>query len=408
MKRSLILLGLLIPFLKIPPSYAGLRFGLGEAVAKRSAELIEKAAANDPANAVGDAVAATLASCPSGAVYDTTPTDLSMIGGIDPLGHVAPSGHTFPSDHIYFYSSTSTAYTPPVYAPGAIHVTSIAKSEYLSATPSYTDYSVYFYGCRELKSYFFHVRTLSPSLQTRMGEIDQNCSSYSTGGATIRRCDKSGNVTMAAGDLIGYGATSGAFDFGSYDYRITPLSFISPSRHYSDRAYTVCPIDYFTEGPKASMEALLGRFDGGYRRVVAPVCGQINFDLAGTARGHWYHVGSADSPEDPHLALIVNNVYAPQQTLSYGTSLPNASANFYTFIPASSGQVNRDMAQVTADGQIYCYESFFDPLGQSISSGPTFLIQMTSTTTLQFERQSATTCGAGPWAFTSNAANFQR
>src|SRR5262249_5597074 len=151
---------------------------------------------------------------------------------------------------------------------------------------------------------------------------------------------------------------------GSYDYRIT-TTFDNPSRHTgTDQAYTVCPIDYFAPGPKAAMEAILGRFDGGYHRTTAPLCGPYNQDIAGTARGFWYYPGAPNIPEDPHLALILNNVYAPQQTISYGTSLPGQSPNFYTFIPTSAGLVNRDFAQVSADGNIYCYDTFYDPVGQ--------------------------------------------
>jgi hypothetical protein len=399
----LILLAGLLPF---TDAEAGLRLGLGDAVAKRSVELIEKAAAADLANATGDAVAATLPNCSAGALYDTAPTDLAQIGGIDPLGHVAPPPHTLPSDHIYFYATTTTVVSPPVYAPGPVHITQIAASTYLSATPVRTDYSVYFYPCREVMSYFFHVQALSPALAQRVGAIDQNCNTYSTGGTTVRRCDRNVNLTMSGGEAIG--TSSGAFDFGTYDFRITPLAFASPARHYATQAYTVCPVDYFAPGPKAAMEAKLGRADGGYPRTVAPVCGAIQFDLPGTARGDWYHVGSPDSPEDPHLALIPNNVYADRQELSIGTSLTGQSPSFYIFIPTHAGQVDRDFAEVTADGTIYCYDAFYDPIGQAIGPGPTFILQMLSSTTLQIERQAPTSCGAGPWAFTSNAVTFQR
>lgn len=389
------------------PSWAGLRWGLGSAVAKRSANLIDRAVYES--NPVGDRVAATLDHCPSSGPYDTVPTDLSGIAGIDPLGHVFPSGHTFPSDHIYFYASTTTVMTHSVYAPGNIHVTEVSASTYLSASPSYTDYSIYFYGCRELKSYFFHVRNLSSSLATQLGAIDQQCTSYSTGGTSISRCSKQANITMSSGDLIGTSPTTGAFDFGTFDYRITPLAFSSPSRHYPDQLYTVCPIDYFTAGPKASMEALLGRYDGGLRRTIAPICGEIMYDLAGTARGNWYHVGSPDSPEDPHLGLVPLN-YAPTTLeISVGTSVSGQSAINYGFLPIGAGFVNRDFAQVTADGNVYCYDSFLDPIGQSVGPlAPSFILQLTSATTLRFERRAANTCGAGPWSFTSAATDFQR
>ncbi len=388
------------------PCGAGLRFGLGNAVAERGAEVINKAGAADPANAVGTNVAATLPVCSNGAIYGTLPTDLSQIISIVPLGNHSPPPHTFPSDHLYFYPSTTTVVTPPLYAPTTIHIIDIASTEYLNANPVYSDYAIYFYACRNVESYFSHVRTLSPALLAKVGSVDQNCYTYTTG-ATYRRCDKPTNIVIQEGELLGTAATSGAFDFGSYDDRITPLTFISPSRHYSQQALTVCPIDYFTSGPKASMEAKLGRFDGLQPRTVAPLCGGINFDVAGSASGNWYHVGSPDSPEDPHLSLSPDNVDPTRQVFSVGNSVSNLSAATYTFIPVSAGYVNRDFTQVQADGQIYCYDTFFDPVGQA-NSFATFLIQLTSQTTLTFERQNPVACGAGPWAFTGNAVHYQR
>ena len=386
------------------PVKAAVRYGLGSAVAKRSADLIHQAGATT-GPVVGDNVAPTLPSCPAGAIYDSVPTDLSQVLAIDPLGHVAPSPHTFPTDHIYFYRPVGSSTPVPVYAPGNIHVTRISSSEVLSASPVFTDYAIYFYACKDVKSYFAHVRTLSPSLISQAGAIDQNCFTYTTGG-TFTSCEKNTNFAVSSGDLLGYSSTSGAFDFGTYDYRNTPLAFISPSRRMGDTPYTVCPIDYFNSGLKASMEALLGRFDGGFPRVTQPVCGQIMYDIAGTAKGDWYFPGAPGEPEDPHLALIDNNVSAPQQTISIGDSLPNQAQSIFTFNPNSAGFVNRDFAQVN-DNAIYCYDTFFDPIGQP-SSDLTILIQLLTPTTLRIEVQAPVSCGAGPWSFTSNAVTFQR
>lgn len=385
-----------------PGAQAALRLGLGKAVAERSAELVNKSG-----TFTGDAVAATLASCSAGGFFDSYPTDLGMIGGIDPLGHVQPTGHTLPTDHIYFYSSTTTAYTPPVYAPGDIHVTEIASTRYLNATPIFTDYSISFYGCREVKGYYSHVRALAPVLAEHASAV-QNCFTYSTGGSSFERCSAMVNIPLNSGATMGYVATSGSLDFGMFDYRITPLPFASPARHYSNQLYTVCPVDYFLNSLKTTMEAKLGRFDGGYRRTTPPLCGQLNHDVVGTAKGNWYHVGSPDSPEDPHLALIDNNVYAPQQTISVGNALPNGGGMWVIFTAVSAGQVNRNFAEVTADGQVYCYDSFFDPIGQPVVTGYTFLVQMPSATTLRLEKRAVATCGAGPWSFSGNATSYQR
>lgn len=387
------------------PVEAGFRFGLGNAVAKRSAELINKAGDSNPP--VGDEVAALLPACPAGTPFTILPTDMNMIGGIDPLGHVQPTGHTFPTDHIYYYSSTTTAYTPPVYAPGDIHITEIDSTRYLNASPIFTDYALTFYACSNLRGVYAHVRTLTADLQSRLSGGAQRCTTYSTGGSSFERCEFPTDIALSAGDLIGYVHTSGTLDFGMSDTLTTPIPYVSPNRRGPYQLYTVCPIDYFTAGPKATMEAKLGRFDGGYRRVTAPICGTINQDVANTAKGYWYHPGSPDSPEDPHLALIDNNVYAPKQTISVGNALTGGSI-WYIVATGSSGFVNRDFSQVTSDGNIYCYDAFFDPLDQALFSVPVFLIQMPTATTLKIERSALTSCGSGPWTFGSNAVTYQR
>ncbi len=385
-----------------------LRFGLGSAVAKRGADAINQAGASDAAKATGDAVIATLDSCPAGAVYDSPPTDLSLIRGIEPLGHVAPPPHTFPSDHIYFYATTSTVEGVPVYAPGNVHITDIASTQYLSASPVFTDYAVYFYPCKQLRTYYGHVRTLSPAVQRALDGAAQNCSTYSTGDRTYYRCDTNVNIPLASGDLIGNGPPGGAFDFGSYDDRVILGPFAAPVRHAdSYQSHTVCPVDYFTTGPKTSMQALLGRGDGGYRRQVLPLCGQYNHDVAGTARGFWYYPGAPNVPEDPHLSLIVDDVYAPKETISVGTSLPNQTPIFYTFVANDNGQVDREFSEVRPDGNIYCYDTFYDPAGQ-LAGSHIFILQLLNAQTIRFESQPDATCGAGPWSFTTNAVNFER
>ena len=387
-------------------SLAGLRLGLGDAAAKRSAELINKAGAQDPANATGAAVSPTLPACGNGAIYTTLPTDLSQILAIEPMGSHAPPPHTFPSDHFNLYAVTTTVVTPALYAPATIHITDIASTEYLNANPVFFDYQIYFYVCSNVETYFGHVRTLSALLLSQTGPIDQNCFTYTTGG-TFRRCDKPMNVVVQEGELLGYAATSGAFDFGSYDDRVT-LSFVSPSRHPANQNHIVCPTDYFTPGLKAAMEGLMGRFDGELHRTVSPVCGTITDDIPNTASGDWYHVGSPDGPEDPHLFVGPDNVAPTKQLFSVGTSVSNLSPATYTFIPASAGHINRDVSQVTADATIYCYDTFYDPIGQLLGSGMIFLVQMPTPTSLTFESQPAASCGAGPWTFSSNAVNFQR
>jgi len=394
---------------------AGMHVGLANAVAKESDSLIDQAVEEDRRAAVGDLAAQNLPSCGASAPYSLLPTDLSSVTAIVPLGAMNPPAHTFPTDHIYFYLNPLDPLNPggprattPLFAPGDILVTMIATTEYLSASPPFIDYGVYFYGCREVKSYYSHIQ-LDPSFSAKVGAIDQNCTTYTTGGSTLRRCQESMAVPISTGERIGSSGApyAGAFDFGTYDYRVSrPL--LVPTRRGGDTLHTVCPVDYFSTQPRQQMESLMGRFDGGFQRTVGPVCGEIVFDVAGSARGLWWKPGAPDNPEDPHLALVPNNVDPTMQNISCGTSVAGMSGA-YAFIPTSAGRVNRDFAQVTPDGNVYCYDSFYDPIGQPGAGTFRILISLPTSTTVQFERDaSSLTCGSGPWSLSGAAVTFQR
>jgi hypothetical protein len=82
------------------------------------------------------------------------------------------------------------------------------------------------------------------------------------------------------------------------------------------------------------------------------------------------------------------------------------SSGLYYFDPASSGLVNRDFKDVTADEAIYCYET-----RDRIENEPLpfiILVQLTSPTTLRSERQDLASCGSGPWQFGSVYTDYER
>ena len=238
-KRIIIVAGLVFAS---APAWSALRLGLGNAVAKRSADLINKASAQAKSRSA-TASAATLPHCSSGALSDSLPIEMNKIGGIDPLGHVQPTGHTFPADHIYYYSSTTTVYSPAVYAPGNITVTSVASSSNLSATPVYTDYTLTFYACQEFRAVYGHVKTLDPSLFSQAGAMS-SCQTYVTGGNTFQLCTANTNFTMHSGDLDRQSRALQRTDFGASDDRVS-LSYVSPARRGPNQLHTVCPVDYF-------------------------------------------------------------------------------------------------------------------------------------------------------------------
>lgn len=394
---------------------AGFHFGLGHAVAKNGTKVFDKAEVKVKQREFVENVDPTLPSCGEVSPYSVSPISIADIQGIDPLGHVNPSGHTFPSDHIYFYirpidsnSPSGTRITSQLFSPGKIHITSISSS-YTNGNISTIDYGIVFYPCRELRSYYSHVKTLDTPILTALNSSPQSCQDYTTGGSSYHRCDATTDITLSAGELMGtVGGNAAAFDFGSYDQRRTPIAFISPSRHYSTQKYTVCPLDYFESSLKTTLESHLGRWDGAVQRTEAPLCGSILHDISGTAAGDWYKIGSPDSPEDPHLALIHDNVYTQREDISIGTSVPGISPIFYPFDPITTGTHNRDFSQVTADGNVYCYDSFYDPIGQHAFTGFSILITMPTSTTIRVEKLSSASCGSGPWTMGSSYAEFQR
>jgi hypothetical protein len=412
MKRLLI--GVFCLALALDSANAALRFGLGNAVAKRSADLVNKAGEENHFN-VGENAAASLPSCSAAPFYTVSPSDPADITGIVPLGNLNPSGHTFPSDHIYPYlqpvdpaQPVGTRVVTNLYAPADITVTDVAPTDYPNALTPFTDYAIYFYACRDVKSYYSHVRTLSPELAAKLAAFSlPTCSTYSTGGGTFHRCDFQTNFTMKAGDLMGTaGGTAASYDFGTYDYRTTLTGWANSSRHLYDQAHTVCPLDYFVPSVAQPLKDKLGEFNGSTLRTIPPVCGTTMQDVPGTAQGYWYKPGQPDVPEDPHLALMHSYVNPTYGVVSSGTSVAGMMGTWY-FTPTTSGLVRRDFNQIT-DNQIYCYDQFRDPLFALTGNPTIILVQLTAPTTLTIEKQSATDCSAGSWSFTSNAVTFQR
>jgi hypothetical protein len=384
---------------------AGMHLGLGTAVGKHAAKTIDEQFKKD--------TALILPAC-TGEEYSVSPIDLTTPFYLDPLGHMSGvGGHLFPTDHIYFYVPKSTGSTPSynVYAPGDMAIVGVASSRYLHATPVFTDYTLRFSPCSGLTGFYYHMNTLSADLQAKIGAINQSCFNYPDGSITY--CYKSVVVYVKAGDVLGtldgkVGNTFSTLDFGAYDRNQPALAYISPARQFSDEPFTRCPVEPFTEPLKSMLTARFGKYDGSVLRTAPPVCGEIMYDVAGTAQGLWYVPGTPQATVQdisPHLALVPDNVLPSTGVFSVGNSMTASSlpgTQYYFQTVSGAGHVNRDFDEVTSDGSVYCYDTFQN-LNNSI-----ILLQLPSATTLTIERQTAASCGAGPWSFTSNASNFER
>ncbi len=359
-------------------------------------------------NGGGD-TSSSIPECTSGPLFSVLPVSETDFTDLAPLGNLNPTGHTFPTMHHYFYltnsDGTGAPDEVPVYMPGDAWITSVSTSEHLSAIPVYTDYSITFYPCSQYKAYYGHIQGLSAELQAQLATItDSSCNTYTTGGDDYRHCTYNLEYFMAAGTDIGVaGGTEGqwALDFGARDMRNAPLQFANQTRWENgagDGIYTACVSDAYEPTQQAFLESRFGY--SGIPRTVPPVCGTIEQDITGTAQGVWFLATAGPNdifPEDPHLALVHDNFDPSIGVLSIGTSLGGASGR-HTYTPTSSGFINREVSEITNDGDIYCYP---------LNSGA-LLLQMPGTDSIELEFQSSADCDDGIYVFTGDKVSFIR
>ncbi|MFL6621286.1 MAG: hypothetical protein ACJ8NR_01510 [Sulfurifustis sp.] len=243
------------------------------------------------------------------------------------------------------------------------------------------------------------------------------CQSYSTGGRSFENCNYTVKAPFASGDSVGtVGGTPGvyAWDFGVHDARRTPIVYANPSRYDThpsglDSFHVACPLDYFDAAKRSVLQSFLG--DGTTPRTIAPVCGTIEQDIAGTAQGNWFHPGSPTHPEDPHLALVHDNVMPNLGVFSVGTSVATLASGVYYFAPTTSGWTNLDFSLATP-GVVYCYENLRNGRYAAAIPNTVILAQLTSATTLQIEKRTATSCAAlgseAGWGMSPSASSFER
>jgi hypothetical protein len=341
------------------------------------------------------------------AVFTTPPIGLAEVTGWVPLGNLNPTGHLFPVDHQYLYHTNPDRPGGPIYravnvvAPGDIVISNARRSSYSTGN---LDYSITFSPCSDLRGLFGHVQTITQAMLDQLGPFDQFCdTNVPAGSITITSCStKQVSISVSAGTLLGTAGgipnTSFGLDFLLQDKRVTPIVFANPARWLAnadgfDSFHTVPSSDYFTEPASSQIKARLGQFDGSTLRTAAPQGGTIEVDVSGTAQGYWFNSARATHPEDPHLAIVPDNVTPNIFAFSMGTSQPGFPFGLYKFTPQSSGRVNRHPAQVTADGEIYCYQVGFNSL---------LLLQLVNPTTLRVEgRQNIFTCESQlPYSFT--------
>ena len=311
----------------------------------------------------------------SGQQYSVALVDIDKIDSVTPLGNLNPPEHTNPTEHMYI-GLTENGVT--LLAPGDMTITSISSSE--NKERRSTDYSLDFSLCKDVHGYFIHIKTLTPELQGLLTE--DNCELYGEGNK-YKNCWAGVQKKLKAGDIIGTVSDSqqGNFDFGTYDLRVTN-DFANPDRYRSRSPNIVCPFDYYTAALK---DAFYKKLD----RNKNPVCGQINYDVAGTLQGNWF-IGDTtpDMPEgwNKILSFAKSNFDPDVAVISIGGVFTNPST--YSFSPTTGGFTNRAFDEVKPDGNIYCYESDPDAYSEKKSTSGKIIVKLVSDTELSIEHQS--------------------
>jgi len=336
---------------------------------------------------------------------------------IIPLGQSSVSSHVVPTDHVYPNNNIFVPDTP-IYAPGKIILIGLEnKQMYYQETNEKVapDYQLSFAPCRGINLTFIHLTKLSDKLSSAITEaVDSNCEDYqkidfgTRNGKPIyyENCrPKFVQVTLEPGELIGYfgftdsvGKSQVNFDIGLYDFNKPALAFIRPGRYYEETNYTACFTDYYVPELRAKYEAKFGSNDNNngqisfLQRTTEPVCGQVMYDVAGTAAGSWFKnpLKPGNITDQEALALIHDNLKPELAKMSM------AGVTSYTFTPTHSGITNREFSEVKADGKIYCYQSddnfdgsYLNKDGKTITKkGVKYLLQLVDDTHLQAEIQS--------------------
>lgn len=353
--------------------------------------------------------------------FGVSPVKYSDILGIVPLGFIgsAPE-HIYPTDHIYFHLQRKpgdmSVYEVPIYSPGDFTITDIKETKF-SKPEVGTDYDIYFKPCEEVTAFFFHVSTVSDKIKAHIKEPFDYCGQEDLGRFSQYVCEKRVNIEIKEGELIGtVGQLSWqfSFDMGLFDTRMPQIKYANPDRWRVKRSgveykkYITCPLDYFTKDVKDRLKAELG---DGYelKRTIEPVCGTIDQDIAGTTQGTWFPKKQILGFERPELSLmhdfIEPNIGA--FAVGFGGDSAGLPTDIYNFAPKTSGMVNLDFGLVK-DNKIYCYEDFTregkdDPIPDKI-----ILVQLVNINTLRIEGQTGSTCGDGPYSFSSKAIEYIR
>jgi len=340
-------------------------------------------------------------------IFSAPPIDVENIVSIVALGNLNPPSHVFPTDHIYFYISRQAEINlteeVTLYSPGTLTVTRVNAIEHVQA--GIVDYNVNLVQGNNLHVRLGHVSSLSGDIfgETSSFKNWKKTNEYTTGGETYRWWSKGYDLKVEAGQIIG---TAGgnpnqwALDLFVYDLEQTQLDVANPERWAKSwYLHGVDPLSYYEDNPV--FEQLLKLVDREISEGGEPPYGSVLQDMPGTAQGCWFLNGVKETyPEDPHLALVHDNIRPRFAVLSVGNSVRNLKAGTYEFLPQESGLLNRDFKDISANDKTFGFEvERFDGI---------IIIHMPDSETLWIEALSGVNTNPDQWIFSANKTTFNR
>ncbi|MDB5170217.1 MAG: hypothetical protein JWN82_613 [Candidatus Saccharibacteria bacterium] len=361
---------------------------------------------------------ATVTSCgTTKELLKQSPINLDQLSTIIPLGNFAPPGHVIPTEHMYYNylnaplpDGTPTPVKTTLYVPADMTVNRITLFDNQSATKPFDSYRLDFTVCKQVKGYFIHVLQLNDKLTAAMSKpYDQTQTSDAGGGKLEHTYGKVVNVKLTAGEVLGSGGGGaglpGGLDIGLYDSRSATPTFANPSRWGQDNKI-VCSLDYFSPAVSKALYSHIGDYTFKSIEPGDPKCGQVYQDKLGTAQGVWF---GPDSPKGQigeishQLTLGHSNFNHAKGTFALGDAVRQIGidpSSVYAFDPTTSGQKNLDFGLVKPGATVYCYQTVNNN-GQP-TPGPVLIVQLATSNSLKLGTTGASSCGAGPWAFTKS------
>jgi len=340
-------------------------------------------------------------------IFSASPINIDNILSIVPLGNLNPPSHVFPTDHIYFFISRQKegdrTEEVSLYSPGILTVTRVSAIEHLQA--GITDYTIELQKGENLHVRLGHVSSLSEIVfgDTTSFQAWEKTNEYTTGSETYRWWSREYDLKVDAGQVIG---TAGgnlnqwALDLFVYDLEQAQFNVANPERWLKSwYLHGVDPLDYYEDNPV--FEHLLKLVDREMSEDEHPPFGSVLQDIQGTAQGCWFLNGVKETyPEDPHLALVHDNIRPRFAVLSVGNSIQNLPADTYEFVPLEDGVLNRDFRDITADNTIY---GFYVERFSGI-----IIVHMPDSETLWVESLPGVDSDTNQWVFSTDKTIFTR